>query len=702
MPIGVDGLQDFHLETNKASLDENINETALGGQTNILFSKDILVQKIVWTLAGITILLWGLRIWGYITLFSWLALVATGVIAFGLLTILIAWLPTKKYKTLEIFSWIALFVTIGSLFVWGYMQVFTSPAYGTDEIAFDQYAAQLFIHGINPYLHSLRNAFNIFHVSPNGYTFKLNGHPVTALSYPALSFELYVPFLLLGWSTQLGIAVNLAAWAVSILLMFLLLPKPFRPIAIIFGSISIYVGYAIGGVTDAIFVPFLIIAAYKWDQFGTSNNKKRWAGPIAMGLAMAIKQTPWIIFPFIVSGIFLEASGRKGFQSAKKLSLQYTAVATISFLIPNLPFIVWSPMSWLKGIFTPLVSNAVPAGQGLISLTIFSGIGGGSLTDYTVASLAMLASTFAFYLATYPKLKSLNFFLPSLVLFFATRSFGSYLITLIPATLIAASTALNRFSMPNIKILKKISGVGFIGAFIALFIALTSTSPFAMSISSVHTTGQLATVDKINVLLVNNTSKYQKPTFSVNSGGILTAFWIKQGPMKLKPYEHATYTLISPNFPSMPPINGGFQVVAFTNHPGTISRTTPYLPTTWHISLTPDAINHLVKPNQNIHLQAEVLNSLNQRVRVAGLKIFLGQIVYAQKGLQYGQASINNSLPGQTPISAITNSAGVAGFNISSSYAGNHPIYFEANLVNGQYFFPYGYSQILPIRFGKL
>ena len=41
-------------------------------------------------------------------------------------------------------------------------------------------------------------AFPLFHVSPNGYTFLLNGQPVTKLSYPALAFEEYLPLLALG------------------------------------------------------------------------------------------------------------------------------------------------------------------------------------------------------------------------------------------------------------------------------------------------------------------------------------------------------------------------------------------------------------------------------------------------------------------------------------------------------------------------
>ena len=52
----------------------------------------------------------------------------------------------------------------------------------------------------------------------------------------------------------------------------------------------------------------------------------------------------------------------------------------------------------------------------------------------------VLAALLACYLATYPVLKPAAFLLPSIVLFFATRSFGSYLVMLIPAAMAAAAT----------------------------------------------------------------------------------------------------------------------------------------------------------------------------------------------------------------------------------------------------------------------
>ena len=151
-----------------------------------------------------------------------------------------------------------------ALALWSYFQVFIAPDYGTDEIAFDQYAAQLVLHGINPYLHSMAPAFPLFHVSPNGYTFLLNGKPVTTLSYPALSFEVYLPLLALGVTIQAAVWVDIAAWALSGIILYAVLPRAagtaghHRD-----ASLDLYIGYAVGGVTDFLFVPLLVGAAVR-------------------------------------------------------------------------------------------------------------------------------------------------------------------------------------------------------------------------------------------------------------------------------------------------------------------------------------------------------------------------------------------------------------------------------------------------------
>ena len=159
-----------------------------------------------------------------------------------------------------------------------------------------------------------------------------------------------------------------------------------------------------------------------------------------MGLAMAVKQTPWLIIPFVVAGIVLESRRLRNWSQGVRDGLRYLGIAVVAFLVPNLPYLLNSPGGWLKGVLTPITSQTVPAGQGLISLSLSLPVGGGSLKAFNAAALIVLVSLIACYLATYPLLKPATFLLPSIVLFFATRSFGSYLVMLIPAAVAAAAT----------------------------------------------------------------------------------------------------------------------------------------------------------------------------------------------------------------------------------------------------------------------
>lgn len=142
-------------------------------------------------------------------------------------------------------------------------------------------------------------------------------------------------------------------------------------------------------------------------------------------------------------------------------------------------------------------------------------------------------------------------------------------------------------------------------------------------------------------------------------------------------------------------------MVAFTAGDKTMSHTGSYVPSTWHAALIPDAINHPVPYGVPVTVTAEVLNQLDQPMAVAGMPIYLGQIIYAQQGLQYGQAIINGGYAGETPMMAMTNRQGEATFTIRDVRHETNPVYFEANLANNINYYPYGYSQILPVRFGS-
>ena len=224
-----------------------------------------------------------------------------------------------------------------------------------------------------------------------------------------------------------------------------------------------------------------------------------------------------------------------------------------------------------------------------------------------------------------------------------------------------------------------------------------------MRITSVRTTGQLATVVQLGVEVTNTSGRREMPAFTVESGGQLTAFWLSRGgPSTLRPGQRAHYTLLAPNFFAQPPITGGFQVVAFDSSPASVSRSDAYLPTTLHLGIDPAAVNHVVPIGQPVVLRLELLDHLNRPVTESDVPVYLGQVIYGQQGLVFGQAIINQGQVGQTPVVAYTNSLGVATFTIRGTQQSTDPVYFEANLVNEQLYYPYGYSEIVPIRFGSV
>jgi len=660
--------------------------------------------RVLRSLAGVAVVTWAFRISGYVTFATWsvIPVVALGLV--GLLVITAAWLPDAvlSHRRQHQIGWVALAAVIVALGIWSYFQVFTAPDYGTDEMAFDQYAAGLALHGINPYLHSMAPAFPMFHVSPNGYTFQLNGQPVTALSYPALAFEAYLPLLAAGVTTQAAVWVEVFAWALGAVILYAVLPKSAAPLAGVLASIDVYIGYAVGGVTDSLFVPLLIGAAAGWDRFPSTRGPKAWRWPVCLGLAMAVKQTPWLVFPFAVAGIVAESRRENGTRRALRDGLRYTAIALAAFAVPNAPYAVEAPGAWLRGILTPITAHTVPAGQGLIGLSLSLMVGGGSLRAYNVAAIVVFAALLACFATTYPALKATAFLLPSIALFFADRSFGSYLMMLIPATLAAAATTSRPSGVRPLRCWRWVATGGACAAGIAVAVAVTASSPLSMSVESVHTTGQLATVEQVTLSVSNNTGGSVRPAFTVADGTTMTTFWQREsGPAVLGPHQQAKYTIVAPSYFAMPSIQNGFQVLAFASDPASVSRTTTYLASTWRVILAPDAINQTVHIGQQVTVQAELVNRLDQPVRAADVPVYLGQVIYAQQGLQYSQAYINNGLEGQTPVEAMTNKAGVATFKIRSPVGGSNPVYFEANLVNQSYFYPYGYSPILTVRFGS-
>jgi uncharacterized membrane protein len=667
-------------------------------------------QRVLWTLVGVMILNWSVTLYGPASIYSTLTLLDVFAGFWGLCVIIGTWLDLDKYPALKRwenhFGWANALLLVGLVAAWTLVQFHNNPAYSTDELSFDQYAGGLVAHGLNnPYLHSMAPAGPMFRLSPDGYTYTTQGTPVLAMSYPALSFLVYVPFLLLGWTNELGSTLNIVGWMSAILLMFWLLPRNLRPAVLLLASVDVYLSFAAGGVTDMLYIPLLVIAAYRWDRFGESRLS--YINPIAVGLAMSIKQTPWPVVGFVVLALAWDEYDRHGdIRAAAERVGRYVAVVVGVFLLPNLPYLIASPAAWFKGVFQPFTAQMVPTGQGLISLTMFAHMGGGSLVAFTVVLLLIAVLLVVVFVGTYPLLRPATFMLPSIFYFFAARSQTNYLIPLIPVGLVGAVTAGPPAARRAAGYGARLGGVlrsrGWMqgtaaaaaASVVAIIFALSSSSPLTIWITKEFTTGYLGGVRFINLKVHNNTSRPLKPAYTIQTSHGDTTFWrISKGPHTIKPGATSRLQISERNYPAEPGLSDGWSVLAFTGHPEAVSVSRRSLVDLWRTAIMPQSLNVPQKIGKSVTITVQVLDHYNSPVHKAGILVMLGSTVYAGFGTRKGYASIDGRKPNHRSH-ALTNSQGVAKFQIVGTRPGT--VSFSAHLLKkGQYIYaPSGYLNI--------
>ncbi len=664
--------------------------------------------RLLWTLVGAALLSWAFEIETGAVQYLWAALLAIVAGIWGLGIVVVSWLPagaTRAARTRgETLAWVTALITVACFCGWSVLQIHGFPAYGTDELAIDQYAARLVQHGMNPYVHSMGPSFPMFRVSPGGYTYTLTGGRVTQLSYPALSFLVYLPFLWLGWTRQLAPGIDVIGWSLAILLMFRLLPRPLRAGALILGGFGAYINLAVIGLTDLAFMPLLVMAAYRWDEF----DGRRWRsylGPVAFGLAMACKQTPWPVLPFILAGLVCDqrpGSLRGGAERAGR----YLVAALAAFLVPNLPFILMSPSNWAKGTIAPLANSLVPAGQGGIGFSLFLRIGGGSLFAFTLLSLVVLIVALVTYVGTYPLLKPATFLLPALAYFFAVRSFAVYLIALIPPALVAAASTRDPPVVTSARgplgwARSREWGVAIAGlgaAAMAIFVyALAAGPPLGVRITHVSTGGGANLAQAVTVRLTNHSGSPVSPAFTMETPSGVTTFWHRTGPRSLAPGATATYTLYSPNTPSQPAVSDGVTVLALTSHPDAVSVSQTYSPPTWHVGFDPESFDQIMPVHRSVVLRVQLLDEWDSPIRRAGVPISVSQTTSGRRGV----VSLNGERPGAGTVVA-TNGRGQAKVIITDVHGSTAPVMLSARPRGATATHTPGASGTLELRFSSV
>lgn len=649
--------------------------------------------------ASLFCITWGYRLWGSGLRYPASVWLGVLLILYGVAAGLFAW-TFPRYRSAQEIG--ALVLSCLGFIWWIYIQIHVAPGYHADELAFDQYAAHFLLKGIDPYTQNMGLSFRRYLVPPTYYTYTLTGQPVVSLSYPALSFLLYVPVMLLGVHLNAGLYVDAVFWVAMVVVLWLLLPRRYRWFAFIFLAMMMYVSSVYGGVTDSLFLPFLLLAVWRWDRYGVAEEKSvaRWIGPVMLGVAMSIKQLAWFMAPFLLAGIILE-SLRRG-ECWWRNAVRYVIATAIPFLVFNVAFIVWDPKAWLNGVLHPLITNMVPLGQGLIALWLYCGLGNGELAYLKLLGAVVLLLALAVFIGYYPNLKRNWIALIPLVFFWTERSLFEYLVDLLPVLFVAAAsvTAIPEHSLRiDAKVRKAVVGglaVVAVGLLCATFIG---PQPLAIAVTGVQTTGQLGLIDEIHLNVQNRRTQPLSPHFTVMVGtGQVTTFWPADGPGVLKSKETAAYTLVAPNVEAMPYITGDFKVIGFTPVPGSMSTSGDFHLPRLVTLLTPRSVPQKVPVGHPIVFTVQLLSSSGEPIHQAGVPVTLNQVIYGPNYVAAATSSINGSPPGTPNVTEVTNAQGAAQFTVVNNAPQSSPTFYEADIPNaGQ---PFGYSNIVTLTFG--
>jgi hypothetical protein len=661
--------------------------------------------RAAWALAGLALVWWGTLYYGFGDAHPWVAYGEIVATIAGLAAITIAF-TSRDGGPHPAVGWGFAVLAVLAFVGWAWLNLRSAPGYRTDEVAFNQYAAQLLIHGHNPYSHSMFPAIDLFHVPARVTSLTLSGGLVTTLSYPALSFLVYAPFLLLGWTYELAPVINIAAWGATILVGYALVPRTVKPLMIVAGSLATFTFYAVAGVTDMIMLPLLMVAVYRWDRYPERRGWASWVSPVAMGLAISIKQTPWLIVPFIVMGIALEVLPESGWGAGVRVAWAYLWRALATFAAINVVFVLIAPVDWVKGVLTPGISNLIPQGQGWVSLSTLLGIGGGDLRTYTVLMVAVLVFCVVVFVAAYPRTKALAVVMPAAVFFFAARSQTTYLVILVPAAIVGATTV-RLGTAAGVRWSRAVWGstrrkLVFGGASAFVVIALVGTivwpPPLDISITQLTLGGQSALVNRITVVAKNTSGHTVRPVFFVKSSGDVTDPWIiLAGPTTLQSGQTGSFTLQAPNAAAQQRSSETFQVVAATQSPPALSVSRTITPLTRGLLITPDAVNRPVVSGTPLTFTIQVVDQGLQPIAQRGIPVYLTLRTNPAGAL--ARASV---LVGGQPLVAgtaigVTDSSGAVTVSVRIHAATVTPFNLQAHLYSSRYHTNYAYTGLVPI-----
>jgi uncharacterized membrane protein len=539
-----------------------------------------LVQRGGWTLAWFAVLTAGLGFWSAWTSWPGAAVLAPLLVVVGVAGMTATWLVADPRS--RALPWAGLGAAVLAVGLPEAVAIHVRRYYTTDSAAFNQLATRALLHGKNPYETSMAAATNLLNPPAHFWTYLADGGHVTQVSYPAGSFLLEAPAMALGFHHELADWTDLVAWLATGVLLFVLLPVGLRWLAALVLMAPAFVGTFSAGGTDALFLPFLVLAVWRWDRFGAGRGAgmARWIGPLALGVACSVKQTPWFCVPLLVIGLGLEAR-RRG-DAVWRVPARYLAEVVAVFAAFNLPFAIWGPRAWADGILLPFTRPLVADGQGLVTLAIHGLTGGVVLPVLSVAAALAYIALLAAFVVWYPAMKVVWLFVLPLVLLVPGRSFSGYLIDFFPAALVAAVSVVRVPQAARADadrrdrrwVARSAVGVPALASAAVCVLAFTS-APLDLSVVAVRTSQATLRLDAVTVTVHNLTGDRVTPHFMVAIDSTHpSGFWTPVSPggqLALAPGASATVMLRPNEFTWSPGHGDHWLVEAYTTSPNALS-----------------------------------------------------------------------------------------------------------------------------------
>lgn len=560
----------------------------------------------------------------------------------------------------------------------------------TDEETFLQAAASALIHGHNPYTANFQAAEIQYHVPPYFATKLDAGGYAHALNYPGGAVFALLPFQPFHTGGHALVAAGVAGFALSALLMALLLPTGWRSLAPLLMAGSVVSGTAFFGASSPLTAAPLLLAAWKWQDTGRHGRLGRggWLRAAALGAAASIQQVAWFAVPFVVLGVYLICRTEQGSAVARSVTLRFGAVAAGVFAVVNLPFVIWDPGAWFKGVMAPMFEHTLPEGQGLVNLAQALDLHtGGSPSWFTVAGVVWFAALLAAYAIWFEKLRYACFALPALALFAPSRSFMIYFVAFAPAWLMSAAGEDWRRVAAPFELTARTRGFVAWGLGVACaaasVVALATPQPLHITVLDAETSGVANTTVSVTVRVDNRTGHPMSPTYlTLDDSGMSSHDWlIAKGPGQVPAHSSATLVLVTPDVDSAPFSRKPFKLEALTDDPPSYSVSQPFQAEHTATRIIDDG--KMLRPEIPTRIRVQLINAYDSTaVSRAGVPVYLEALFFTPSDHPVPYVDDVASGSPVAKITARTDANGTATFTLVSHESQQTVIYLRAHLAH--------------------